>query len=872
MRRPDRTFDPYSESPVDGVIAAFCSVRVISGQFLSDKKIGTYVEVDMFGLPADTIRKEYRTKTIPANGLNPRYDESVFEFRKIVLPDLAILRIAVYEETGKLIGQRVLPLDGLQAGYRHISLRTEGNFPLSLPTVFCQIILKSYVPDGLSAFVDQLNKPLLIKRTEELLYATSSNSFDSCSTSTSSSARRSRIHDLNSASSASLETRATIITIPSTTSISTLLTNDTNSLVSTPSLKSKISTDTIIPITLDYLREHKSFCKLKTKQDKELILMKKKHAKEQNLLCEQQSKIMSKVKNDNEKIIRSPLMQTGNSKKELSNGGTSNEGKADPRLMDLINEQNVEWTSLVQRQLTELNGVRRSHTKEQCDLLLFLLDETQKMQMKEITDRHLREKKDLELSQVRQNIEDSKRLGSEKNIRNKSDLDRRIRELKSNNTKKFLEERKRQMMKHDREKENLVKSHEIQKTTLTNEIKKMLEYSINYQDESPMARFPSSSMDAKFSRLQNFVNESNSNNNDNIQSWSRAIFSQDLFQTNIDRVQSFFNRRLDGSLSSSSSSSTDDLQILLQKGDNDPILPALSRKQRILGFMVCLVMGIFCMLLATLYIPVIVIKARKFALLFSFGSLFFLSSFSMLWGPTNHLKHLTNVDRLPFSISYLVTLICTIYYSVLVKSYFFTIIFALLQIGALIWYVVSYIPGGARDMLIRSILSKTNSNSQLTISIRTFKRFGEYVKGYGHEPKYYQGGYLPRAAHLKDPPNYLPPFIDPQEWTLEAATFGQNDYIDILGDENVEHWQLVRNAPFWLRGFQGNELQHLLRRLKFQGKYLEENQPQRYSDLITRIRYLMFKINFKHYKRPWLMRPTVGPNEPLPEYYDPRSS
>ena len=38
-------------------------------------------------------------------------------------------------------------------------------------------------------------------------------------------------------------------------------------------------------------------------------------------------------------------------------------------------------------------------------------------------------------------------------------------------------------------------------------------------------------------------------------------------------------------------------------------------------------------------------------------------------------------------------------------------------------------------------------------------------------------GYLPRAPHLKDPPDYLPPFIDPQEWTLEAATFGQNDYI-----------------------------------------------------------------------------------------------
>ena len=28
MRRPDRTFDPFSESPVDGVIAATCSVEV----------------------------------------------------------------------------------------------------------------------------------------------------------------------------------------------------------------------------------------------------------------------------------------------------------------------------------------------------------------------------------------------------------------------------------------------------------------------------------------------------------------------------------------------------------------------------------------------------------------------------------------------------------------------------------------------------------------------------------------------------------------------------------------------------------------------------------------------------------------------------
>ncbi|KAK2707657.1 hypothetical protein QYM36_015373, partial [Artemia franciscana] len=149
MRRPDKAFDPFAESPVDGVIAAQCQVQVIAGQFLSSNKVGTYVEVDMYGLPTDTIRKEFRTRLIPANGLNPIYNEEPFLFRKVVLPDLAVLRFGVYDENGKLLGQRILPLDGLQAGYRHISLRTEANFPMSLPMLFCNVELKIYVPDGL---------------------------------------------------------------------------------------------------------------------------------------------------------------------------------------------------------------------------------------------------------------------------------------------------------------------------------------------------------------------------------------------------------------------------------------------------------------------------------------------------------------------------------------------------------------------------------------------------------------------------------------------------------------------------------------------------------------------------------------------------
>ena len=39
LRRSDKYFDPFSESPVDGVIAAYCSVQVIIKYFNVDKNL-----------------------------------------------------------------------------------------------------------------------------------------------------------------------------------------------------------------------------------------------------------------------------------------------------------------------------------------------------------------------------------------------------------------------------------------------------------------------------------------------------------------------------------------------------------------------------------------------------------------------------------------------------------------------------------------------------------------------------------------------------------------------------------------------------------------------------------------------------------------
>lgn len=126
---------------------------------MSKKRVGTFVEVDMYGLPADTVRRR-RTKIVPANGLNPVYDEEPFLFKKVVLPDLACLRIAAFEENGKFIGTRILPVVGLRPGYRHISLRNECQQPLSLPTLFVHITVRDYVPDGLYELADALANPI----------------------------------------------------------------------------------------------------------------------------------------------------------------------------------------------------------------------------------------------------------------------------------------------------------------------------------------------------------------------------------------------------------------------------------------------------------------------------------------------------------------------------------------------------------------------------------------------------------------------------------------------------------------------------------------------------------------------------------------
>uniref|UniRef100_A0A4W6DUW3 Phosphoinositide phospholipase C n=1 Tax=Lates calcarifer TaxID=8187 RepID=A0A4W6DUW3_LATCA len=160
MRRPDKHFDPFTESTVDGIVANTLSVKIISGQFLSDKKVGTYVEIEMYGLPVDTKRKVFKTKTSQGNAINPVWEEEAIVFKKVVLPTLASLRIAVFEEGGKFIGHRIIPVSAIRPGYRYIGLRNEKNQSLTLPALFVYVEVKDYVPDTFADVIEALSNPI----------------------------------------------------------------------------------------------------------------------------------------------------------------------------------------------------------------------------------------------------------------------------------------------------------------------------------------------------------------------------------------------------------------------------------------------------------------------------------------------------------------------------------------------------------------------------------------------------------------------------------------------------------------------------------------------------------------------------------------
>ncbi|KAK2453193.1 vesicle transport protein SFT2B [Trifolium repens] len=129
-------------------------------------------------------------------------------------------------------------------------------------------------------------------------------------------------------------------------------------------------------------------------------------------------------------------------------------------------------------------------------------------------------------------------------------------------------------------------------------------------------------------------------------------------------------------------------------------LCSLSTTQRIYGFAACLIAGLACMLLSM----IVFAKLMKFAILFTFGNLLAVGSTGFLLGPTQQMAMMFDPIRVFATAIYLGCVVIALICGLLIHSKVLTLLAIIVEIGALIWYSLSYIPFARRmvsELMIR---------------------------------------------------------------------------------------------------------------------------------------------------------------------------
>eukprot|EP01024_Parvocaulis_polyphysoides_P010665 TRINITY_DN1368_c0_g1_i1.p1 TRINITY_DN1368_c0_g1~~TRINITY_DN1368_c0_g1_i1.p1 ORF type:complete len:263 (-),score=3.72 TRINITY_DN1368_c0_g1_i1:48-755(-) len=105
---------------------------------------------------------------------------------------------------------------------------------------------------------------------------------------------------------------------------------------------------------------------------------------------------------------------------------------------------------------------------------------------------------------------------------------------------------------------------------------------------------------------------------------------------------------------------------------------------------------LFLMLAFSLGLPMLAITPSKFAISFSLGCLCLMLAFCALRGWKSSWDHMMTRERLPFTAGYIASIIGTLYAAMIMHSYLLSLLCSGVQVLALMYYIMSYFPGGVQ--------------------------------------------------------------------------------------------------------------------------------------------------------------------------------
>ncbi|PBJ71242.1 putative vesicle transport protein SFT2B-like [Trypanosoma cruzi] len=129
---------------------------------------------------------------------------------------------------------------------------------------------------------------------------------------------------------------------------------------------------------------------------------------------------------------------------------------------------------------------------------------------------------------------------------------------------------------------------------------------------------------------------------------------------------------------------------VFEASDSESLCPSLTWKQRLIGCGFCVSLGMLFSILS--FIAILQMDLVFFSVLFSLGNIVSIIGLLFLAGPTAQLQRMFAEKRWIATTVYLVSVILTILCAILLHNALLVLLLCLLQCGALIWYMLSYIP------------------------------------------------------------------------------------------------------------------------------------------------------------------------------------